>query len=160
MCDDCRITADTECPGNDAVPEPEPPEVDELMLLAVACGLKPRPGWYRVTNLTREEVMLRVAPHRERVQRLRLQSAIGAVIGREHLARLLRARLAREIVAAESIKDLVEAVRVLEKLPLEPAASDGGPATGALDDLDNVDLEAAVAEAKRLLSDLGGEGAE
>jgi len=157
MCDDNCTGAGLSAAPDEAKTDAPGYEPDELLRWAVACGIKPRDGWYRLLSIKNDDMLALARQQPGRFLRLRLQSALGAEITREHLAQLLRARLAGAILEAGSVKDLSEAVRVFEKLP------DGnGPAGGADlgEEFGEGGLEAAVAEARRLLDGMNDGGAD
>ena len=149
-------------PGGDAPAAPELPVGGELLLWAVACGLKPARGWHHAIQMNTAAVRQLAAGHEKTLARYRLFHAIGEILDQQHLALMLRARLAEQILTATSGKELAEAVRVFEKLPggakpaggTSMAATAGVPLAGSGDELAGMDLDTAIAEARRLLTEL------
>ncbi len=117
-----------------------------LILWAVARGLKPAEGWFRATGLSERQVAALARRHGAQVARLRQLQTVGQLLDDGELLILLRARLTEALIEAESVKELSEAARILEKLPAAGSPDD--------DDEDDLSLEEAIAEARRLLREL------
>jgi uncharacterized protein with PIN domain len=123
----------------------------QLLLWVLAQGQAPDGGWHKAVGRSNDEMKTLAAAHNVEVAELRLLQAIGAMVRDEQLAAVLRARLAEQLLAARSAKELLEAVRVYEKLP-QLAGATGAQAEAAGED--DTDIEAAIAEARKLLSEL------
>lgn len=131
----------------------------QLLLWVLALGLTPERGWFHAAGRTNDEMKELAALHSVEVEELRQLQAIGVMVREEQLAAVLRARLAEQLLAAQSPKDLYEAVRVYEKLPklAVPAgkqADAAGHAVAEASPEEDINLEAAIAEARKLLSEL------
>lgn len=137
--------------------EPEnvakPPAGDTLLLLAHASGIKPATSWYRELGVSQQQLTELAGAQQAAVDYYRRLLVVGGLFTEQHLALILRARLAEQVIAASSAKELAEAVRVLEKLP---ALSPPADSAEGLAELDTAGLEAAVSEARALLTELDG----
>ena len=123
----------------------------QLLLWVLAQGLVPEGGWHKSVGCSNNEMKEVAARHGVEISELKQLQAIGAMVRDEQLAALLRARLADRLLAARSAKELLEAVRVFEKLPqLAGAAGAQAEAPGE----DDTDIEALIAEARKLLGEL------
>lgn len=149
-------------PKQDTRPETEPvgvagpPAGDTLLLLAHASGVKPATSWYRELGVSQQQLTELAGAQQAAVDYYRRLLVVGGLFTEQHLALILRARLAEQVIAATSAKELAEAVRVLEKLP---ALSPQPDADGTAAELDTAGLEAAVSEARALLAELDGAAA-
>jgi len=137
------------CPGGEKVNDSPGPT--QLLLWVLALGLAPDGGWFKAAGRSNDVMKELAAHHAVDVEELRQLQAIGEMVRDEQLAALLRARLAEQLLAARSAKELLEAVRVYEKLP-QLAGATGAQAEAAGED--DTDIEAAIAEARKLLSEL------
>lgn len=117
-----------------------------LILWAVARGLKPAGGWFRAAGLSKRQVAALARRHGRELARLRQFNAIGELLDDDGLLLLLRARLAEALIEAKSVKELSEAARILERLH--------GGGSPAETDEEELSLEEAIAEARRLLDEL------
>jgi hypothetical protein len=148
-CGIAKLAGSEGCPGGEKANDPASPA--QLLLWVLALGLTPECGWFKAVGRTNDEMKALACLHSVEVTELRLLQAIGAMVRDEQLAALLRARLADQLLAARSAKELYEAVRVYEKLP-QLAGATGAKADAAGED--DTDVEAAIAEARKLLSEL------
>ncbi len=96
--------------------------------------------------------------------RVRQLRRLGAMLGREELAVLLRARLAEQLLKAGSAAELAALLRVFDKIPerAELQAQQVTVADGANNhpdgfEITGLDLATAVAEAQRLLAEIEDE---
>ena len=117
-----------------------------LILWAIARGLRPAAGWFKALGLSERQVAALARQHSGRVARLRQLQTAGELLDDGELLVLLRARLAEALIEARSVKELSEAARILEKLPAGESADEA--------DDDDLSLEEAIAEARRLLKEL------
>lgn len=117
-----------------------------LILWAVARGLRPAEGWFKAVGLSERQVASLVRQHGGQLARLRQLHTAGELLDDAELLVLLRARLAEGLIEAKSVKELSEVARMLEKLP--------HAASPAETDEDDLSLEEAIAEARRLLNEL------
>jgi hypothetical protein len=117
-----------------------------LIFWAIARGLKPAAGWFKAAGLSERHVAALARQHSGQLARLRQLSAGGELLDENELLVLLRARLGEALLEADSLRELNEAARILEKLP----------AASSLDEAedDELSLEEAIAEARRLLAEL------
>jgi hypothetical protein len=129
----------------------------DLLLLALAGERSPECGWFNSIGLSLEQLRRVKQEQPARYARMRLLRGIGRLLERDDLLILLKARLAEQLLAAEGAGELEKLIRVLDKVP-GPAGSSGQAAANAAtaedDDLEGMDLDTAVAEARQLLSAL------
>ncbi len=157
-------------PAGAAAAEPE------LVLLAVAAGLKPAGGWLEAGVTSRQLGQLK-KEQAARLGALRALASLGSTLPAPLLTDLLKARLAQRLLASENAAELERLAKIIERLPEDE--SDGGrsgppqrngkleayptkhgastSSTGAPDpdaDVDAMELTEALAEAKRLIDQL------
>lgn len=124
----------------------------DLLLWALAGGLKPADGWFHAAQLTRRELDALARRHQERFAQLRLLEVIGRLIERRHLDVLLKARLVEQLLGSAGPRELTEISRVIEKLPTDQTA---GRDTGETEsEPEGLALAEAMREAQRLLAEL------
>lgn len=142
--------------GADGTAEQMASDDQDLLLWALANGLEPEGGWFRTLKLSRRELDALASQHRPRFEQLKRMEVIGRLLFADQLAVLLKARLAQMLLAASGPKELVEAVRVYEKLPAAPVPAARDATDGdALDlELDEGELRETMDEARRLLKEL------
>jgi hypothetical protein len=138
---------------------PETSADQDLLLWALANGLRPAGGWFRTLQLRQRDLAALARRNSARFEHLRRMEVIGRLMASEQLAVLLRARLAEMLLAAKAPKDLAEAMRVFEKLPAGPPESSTVDSAGADIALDEGDLRATMDEARRLLRELDSDPA-
>jgi len=131
----------------------------DLLLWALANGLKPAGGWFRTLQLSQRDLAALSRRNSARFEHLRRMEVIGRLMASEQLAVLLRARLAEMLLAAKGPRDLAEAMRVFEKLPAGPPENRAAAAAGADLALDEGDLRETMDEARRLLRELDSDPA-
>ncbi|MBN2080911.1 hypothetical protein JW859_01765 [bacterium] len=122
---------------------------DDLARLAVwaaACGITPAGGWFRATGLTKEQLRKRLKADQAESRRARLFNALAPEVGRELIVRLAGVRLTEFLLLAEGPKELLDALRLLDKLPA-PAAGDAP----VEDDTAGLNLVQVIEETRRVL---------
>jgi len=120
-------------------------DLSRLAIWAAACGITPAGGWFRATGLTKEHLLKHLKADHAESRRARLFNALAPELGRELIVRLAGVRLTELLLAAEGPKELMDALRLLDKLPTP--ATDTGPA----DDTADMDLVQVIAETRRVL---------
>jgi hypothetical protein len=99
-----------------------------------------------------------------RFERVRQLRSLGALLTRDELAVLLRARLAEVLLRSDSASDLAALLRVFDKVPQRAELLESSPGEGHATqyqpdgiDLSSLDLAECVAEAQRLLAEIESE---
>ena len=129
----------------DAAEEAADDDLARLAIWAAACGITPVGGWFRATGLTKADLLKRLRADHAESRRARLYNALAPEFGRELIVRLAGVRLTEFLLAADGPKELLDALRLLDKLPAPATAP--GPA----DDTADMDLVQVIAETRRVL---------
>jgi hypothetical protein len=146
-----------DCGNEDSLTESSADQ--DLLLWALANGLKPAGGWFRALQLSQRDLAALSRRNSARFEHLRRLEVIGRLMASEQLAVLLRARLAEMLLAAKGPRELAEAMRVYEKLPAGPPENRVAAAAGEDLALDEGDLRETMDEARRLLRELDSDPA-
>ena len=144
----------------------------DLVLLALAAGLEPSGGWQSAGIYLKQLARLK-KEQTARLAELRTLTALGGSLQAVLLTDLLKARVYERLLASDSAAELERLAKIIERLPEDPVGRASVPAKPINDkaalagtkarptadqnpdsDIDAMELEEALAEAKRLIAQL------
>jgi hypothetical protein len=139
----------------------------ELLLWALAGDRQCEAEGRRALGMSIAEAKAVRDAHAGRFERLRQLRNLGALLTRDDLAVLFRARLAELLLRSDSAGDLAALLRVFDKVPQPAELLDAGLDAGQAakyqpdgNDLSSLDLAECVAEAQRLLAEIEDEAVD
>jgi hypothetical protein len=97
-----------------------PSEAEQLVLLALAAGLKPERGWQSAGLAARQVAQLKRS-QAARLNELRALAALGASLPAAVLDGVLKARLAQCLLASTNAAELERLAKIIERLPVAGA---------------------------------------
>jgi hypothetical protein len=163
----------TKARGKAAASDSAAPEAagNELLLWMLAGDRHCEAEGRRALGLSLAEAKAVRDTHAVRFERVRQLRCLGALLTRDELAVLFRARLAELLLRSDSASDLAALLRVFDKVPQRADLLESSPSEGHSiqyqpdgNDLSSLDLAECIAEAQRLLAQIeeeaGGEVTE
>lgn len=139
----------------------------ELLLWMLAGDKRCEAEGRRALGMSVAEAQAVRAACAQRYVRVRQLRSLGALLTREDLALLFRARVAEQLLRSDSASDLAALLRVFDKVPQRAELLDSCPDSGSTNQyqpdgnsLSGLDLAECIAEAQRLLAEIESETGE